>query len=95
MRLIFQSIILILLLAFSSCQTTEKSESSIDLSGSWQFQKQGDIAWLKAEVPGTVQTDLFANKMIPDLFFSDNELKNKWVENENWVYQKTFSIDKL
>lgn len=94
-RFVFKSLTIILLLAFSSCQTTEKSESSIDLSGSWQFQKQGDIAWLKAEVPGTVQTDLFANKMIPDLFFSDNELKNKWVENENWVYQKTFSIDKL
>lgn len=90
---IFYSVFLILAFAYLSCQQNLKSPERLDFSGSWQFQKQGDSAWLMAEVPGTVQTDLYANKIIPDPFFSDNETKNKWIENENWVYQKTFVVE--
>ena len=90
----FQSLILILLAALSACQNAVEKSDKIDLSGSWQFQKQGDSIWLPALVPGTVQTDLFANQLIQDPYYSDNESKNKWVENENWVYQKTFEVDK-
>lgn len=94
MRFVFQTFVLILLFSFSACQNGKERLDTIDLSGSWQFQKQGDTTWMKGEVPGTVQTDLFANKRIPDLFFSNNELKNKWVENENWVYRKSFYLNK-
>ena len=64
------------------------------MSGSWQFQKQGDSLWFPAQVPGTVQTDLFANNQIPDPYYSDNEAENKWIENENWVYRKHFNWSK-
>src|SRR3954466_12829763 len=47
---------------------------------SWQFSKAGDASWYKAEVPGTVHTDLMANKLIPDPFYRDNEKKVQWVE---------------
>jgi len=85
--------ILVLLFAFSACHKVEENENRIDLSGYWQFQKQGDTIWYSGKVPGTVQTDLFANKLIPELYFSDNELKNKWIENKNWIYRKVFYLD--
>ena len=94
MHTIFKSLILILLFAFSACQNTVEKSDEIDLSGPWQFQKQGDSLWFPAIVPGTVQTDLFSNQLIKDPYYSDNELKNKWVENENWVYRKIVEVDK-
>ncbi|MBN1651182.1 MAG: glycoside hydrolase family 2 protein, partial [Bacteroidales bacterium] len=93
MRPIQHSLILILLFAFSACHNKEKSNSSLDLSGDWQFKKQGDSIWLSAIVPGTVQTDLYANHLISDPFYGDNEQRNKWIENENWMYRKDFFLD--
>ena len=92
MHTIFKNLITILLLAFSACQNAEQNDQTIELSDHWQFQKEGDAVWLKANVPGTVQTDLFANQLIDNPFYSDNELKNKWIEKENRVYRKIFFI---
>ncbi len=61
-------------------------------SGNWKFKNATSDKWLKAEVPGTVHTDLYANKLIPDPFYGDNEKKLQWIENENWEYQSVFSI---
>jgi beta-mannosidase len=63
------------------------------LSGNWQFRKTGDKKWLPASVPGTVHTDLLANKKIPDPFYRDNEPTVKWIEQADWEYQLRFSID--
>ena len=46
----------------------------------------------KAKVPGSIYTDLFRNKKIPDPFYGDNEKNLKWIEKENWVYIDTFSL---
>jgi beta-mannosidase len=61
-------------------------------SEQWQFRKQGDLAWLKAKVPGTVHADLFQNKIIPNPFFGANEKQLQWIENEDWQYQTTFAV---
>ncbi len=66
----------------------------ISLHQNWSFRNKGDSKWLPASVPGTVHTDLIANNIIPDPFVSDNEKKVAWVENEDWLYQKTFQISK-
>lgn len=58
----------------------------------WQFHKQGDSNWLEATVPGTVHTDLFRDKIIPNPFFGANEKQLQWIENEDWQYQTTFTI---
>ncbi|MBK9732341.1 MAG: glycoside hydrolase family 2 protein [Chitinophagaceae bacterium] len=58
---------------------------------SWQFRKAGDSIWLPATIPGTVHTDLLDNHLIPDPYYSDNEKKVQWVENEDWEYQAYFS----
>ena len=46
----------------SFSQTSDKSLNNLD----WKFRKKGDKSWLKATVPGTVHTDLLANKIISD-----------------------------
>jgi len=58
----------------------------------WTFNKQNETKKHKATIPGTVHSDLFENKLIPDPFFGNNEKELQWIENENWVYESTFSL---
>jgi len=48
-------------------------------SEKWTFKKKADSIWLSAKVPGTVHTDLLANKIIPDPFFGTNEKQLQWI----------------
>lgn len=48
------------------------AESS-DISKGWQFRQQGLGEWLPAEIPGTVHTDLLANKVIPEPFYGTHQ----------------------
>jgi beta-mannosidase len=80
----------ILLPLFLWAQNSERNLCS----SNWNFRKITDINWLSAKVPGTVHTDLYDNKIIPNPFFGDNEKQLQWIENEDWEYQTTFSISK-
>ena len=71
----------------------QNSERNLS-SETWSFRKKSDTNWLPAKVPGTVHTDLFTNKIIPDPFYGSNEKQLQWIENEDWEYQTTFSISK-
>jgi beta-mannosidase len=68
------------------------STSTINLCGKWQFRQKGKGAYLPATVPGSVHTDLLANKLIPDPFAGDNELKLQWIEQTDWEYQREFVV---
>jgi len=86
----------------------KKPESNIrkfDLTGEWRFRlgkpnhiespvNENPEQWMKAEVPGTVHTDLMALKKIPDPFFGDNEYKVQWVGEADWEYCRTFNISR-
>jgi len=48
--------------------------------------------WIAAEVPGSVQTDLLRNKIIPEPFYRDNEKSLQWIGQEDWQYQTTFDV---
>jgi beta-mannosidase len=63
------------------------------LNSNWKFHKAGEKTWYKADVPGTIHTDLLANKLIPDPFLADNENKVQWVEKETWEYKLEFNVD--
>ncbi|MBC7720817.1 MAG: glycoside hydrolase family 2 protein, partial [Pedobacter sp.] len=65
----------------------------IDLNTNWQFRKKGATEWLKATVPGTVHTDLLANKKIEDPFYRTNEKDQQWIETTDWEYQSEFTVD--
>ena len=64
------------------------------IKNKWEFKRASDKKWLKAFVPGTVHTDLFYNKRIPDPFYADNEKELQWIENEDWEYQTTFLVSR-
>jgi beta-mannosidase len=63
------------------------------LNSSWQFKQKSSQTYFNAIVPGNVFNDLFSNKLIPDPFYSDNEKKVQWVENEDWEYKTYFTCD--
>jgi len=80
-----------LLLLFPIFLWAQKTERDLS-SEHWTFRKVNDTKWLTAKVPGTVHTDLLANKIIPDPFSGSNEKQLQWIENEDWQYQTTFTI---
>lgn len=82
---------LFLLLLFPISLFSQSSEISLSNYG-WSFRKKGDTEWLPATIPGTVHTDLFKNKKIPDPFYGDNEKKLQWIEEEDWNYQTSFNV---
>jgi len=77
-------------LLLTAAQNTERNLSL----EKWQFKgvNNDKYKWFPAKVPGTVHTDLLANKLIPDPFIGTNEKQLQWIENEDWQYQTTFSI---
>jgi beta-mannosidase len=77
-----------------NCVFTYSQNTELILNPKWEFRQKGTDTWYLASVPGTVHTDLFANKLIPDPFFSDNEKKVQWIENEDWEYKSEFTCDK-
>jgi beta-mannosidase len=86
---------LVWLILFLTCNWVFGQKSVRDLSSEqWQFSKSGENKWLPATIPGTVHIDLLKNNLIPDPFFGANEKKLQWIEEENWVYQTSFSITK-
>jgi beta-mannosidase len=86
----FKFLILMLLPLILWSQNSERNLNSEN----WSFKKISDSNWLPAKVPGTVHTDLFNNKIIPNPFFGNNEKDLQWIENETWEYQTSFKISK-
>ncbi len=64
-----------------------------ELNTGWTFRQYQIGRWLPATVPGTVHTDLMANKQIKDPFFRNQEKEVQWVDKVNWEYAVTFQID--
>src|SRR5699024_6764213 len=89
MRTIFLLLICVLSL---SCSDFQESANRSLAQEDWQFKNVTDEEWLKAEVPGTVHTDLMAANKIPDPFLDVNENEVQWVEEEDWEYQTSFKV---
>ena len=84
--------LLTFILIFSSCALSAQN-ISIELNKNWQFKNQKENKWYKATVPGTVHTDLLANKLIPNPFYRDNESKLQWIDKADWEYKTVFKVD--
>lgn len=87
------SITYLFVFLFSLLAEAQTSERLLDHE-SWKFRKLGEADWLRAAVPGTVHTDLYANKVVGDPYFGDNEKQLQWIEKEDWEYRTTFKISK-
>jgi beta-mannosidase len=101
-RLSSRLFICFLLLAVGvSAAATQKQ--IVPLNSGWEFRQApsatptqatapttNDTAqWHPAVVPGCVHLDLLRNKLIPDPFYRDNEVKLQWIENADWEYRTT------
>ncbi len=58
----------------------------------WQFRDTTDKAWLPAQIPGCVHTDLLAAGKIEDPFWGENEAAVQWIEERDWEYRATFAV---
>ncbi len=84
--------ITILIFSLVGCKNSTINE--IELNSNWQFKKAIDTTWKKAIVPGTVHTDLLANKEIENPFYRLNEHDVQWVDKLDWEYKTNFNISK-
>jgi beta-mannosidase len=66
---------------------------SIELKQNWKFRQAEQEIWHPANVPGTIHTDLFANKIIEDPFYRTNERDQQWIDKVDWEYKTTFQLD--
>src|ERR1700761_2554834 len=100
-RVVSAYIAVALLLVVSAGAARAGEETSRTISSGWQLRAVGDIAaghddvkaWHAATVPGVVQTDLLANKLIADPFYQDNEKRLQWISQADWEYQTSFDVD--
>ncbi|HJQ33705.1 MAG TPA: glycoside hydrolase family 2 protein [Pyrinomonadaceae bacterium] len=97
MRMLLRALLLVLLAAAGVCGQDvvgsvgrDEPKSRIPLDGVWQFREAGKGEWRQATVPGSVHTDLLANKLIEDPFYRDDEQKLQWVGKTDWEYRTTF-----
>ena len=70
-----------------------------EINSGWEFRALNATDhpevkdWHAAQVPGVVQTDLLAGKLIPDPFYGDNEARLQWIGLTDWEYRTTFQVD--
>jgi beta-mannosidase len=80
-----------LLCFFLSSLIAQTAERKLD-NEKWKFRQIGTSRWYPANVPGTVHTDLFSNRLIPDPFEKSNEKSLQWIERTDWEYKANFKI---
>ncbi len=85
---------------FSFVMPMEAAQPSTQvLDAGWEFHALNANdhpevnSWHAAEVPGVVQTDLLAAKLIADPFYGDNEARLQWIGLTDWEYRTTFQVD--
>ena len=62
------------------------------LTNNWQFHKKGETKWFDAQVPGDLVSDLVANKLIADPYFSQNAESLDWIGDCEWEYATHFDV---
>lgn len=66
-------------------------QSRLNLNDGWKFRKaNSNDPWLKANVPGTVISDLEQNGTIDNPFNSCNHENLKWIDETEWEYSLDF-----
>ncbi|MHB0856774.1 MAG: glycoside hydrolase family 2 protein [Anaerolineae bacterium] len=66
---------------------------TISLDGAWHFRERSSSDWQVGQVPGCVQLDLLHLGEVPDPFYRLNEIAMYALEEKEWVYARTFTLD--
>jgi len=82
---------LVCIITVASAFTLVAQESIVFNSG-WTFRQERLRNWHPATVPGTVHTDLMALGDIEDPFFGLNERAIQWIDKEDWLYDRHFTL---
>lgn len=64
----------------------------LPLASRFEFQDPAGTAWLPAQVPGCIHTDLRRHELIPDPFYGRNEHDLQWIERRDWAYRCHFDV---
>ena len=66
------------------------------LDGAWVGMQSSNGNTFSATVPGCVHTDLMKNGQLPEnLYWRDTAEQVQWIEKEDWVYTRQFTVDTL
>lgn len=66
-------------------------ENNLTLTN-WRFESPNET-WLKANVPGSIHSDLLRHGIINDPFYGLNEKDLQWIDKRDWKYETTFDLD--
>jgi beta-mannosidase len=64
--------------------------AATDLATPAEIDRDGDLDWLPAVVPGGVHESLIAAGRIEHPYYGDNETAVRWVEDATWWYRTDF-----
>jgi len=64
--------------------------NKVMLDGKWRLENTKGEKW-EAAVPGCVHSDIFED--LQKLYYRNNNEAAKWIENEDWTYQREFILD--
>ena len=82
------SLLILICISFNS----RAQNSIINLNQNWTFKSLTENRLLPATVPGSVHSDLYKNKIIPNPYFGTNEKKLNWIDTTDWMYQCYFDF---
>ena len=65
----------------------------LELNGRWKMRPTDSAAWVDAQVPGTVYSDLLAAGLVPDAYYRAEESAVQAVFEKDYEYTRTFIVD--
>jgi len=88
----YNAFLTLVYMLISTSLLAQTSVLSMKLNKNWEFRQTGTDKWLPAIVPGTVHTDLMANKKIEDPYYRLNERSIQWIDKVNWEYRTSVVV---
>lgn len=81
------------ILAESNADRNQHSPLQLNLNGtSWTMHEENVPESIPASIPGCSFIDLMRAGKIPDPYSGENDGVTSWVEERNWVYERTFVV---
>ena len=91
-HILYNALLTLVYMLISPSLLAQTSVLSTELNKNWEFRQTGTDKWLPATVPGTVHTDLLANKKIEDPYYRLNERSIQWIDKVNWEYRTSLIL---
>lgn len=82
---------IVILSGLFSCNQ-KSTRKKINLNEGWEFYYEKTNKWYPATVPGNIHTDLFANNLISDPYYSSNSDSLAWISQTEWKYRQEFDL---